>query len=248
MTEDLKFLIEAVQQANELITDDFQVKAKGNGGDLVTNFDFEIEKFLTEKLSQKYPDFTVVSEEFNKDAKLTDNCFTIDPIDGTINFAHGLPLWGIQVGLIKNNKTVAAVIFLPKFNELFCADETGAFLNGKEIKVNDKLTPSQCLYVIEGKKRTKAIERMNEHRSHTRWIGSTAVDYSWVASGRLGGTIFRNNTAWDYIPGMYICKQAGAFVYDEKDCHIAACNKEFADILKNDASYKEEDGKEKFSF
>lgn len=248
MTEDLKFLIDIVKQASELITDDFQVKAKGNCGDLVTNFDFEIEKFITKKLNEKYPNFPVVSEEFNKDVKLTDNCFTIDPIDGTINFAHGLPLWGIQVGFIKNNKTVAAVIYLPKLNEFYYADESGAYLNDKKIEVNSKLTPAQCLYVIEGKKRTKATERMIAHRSHTRWIGSAAVDFSWVASGRLGGTIFRNNTAWDYVPGMYICKQAGAVVYDESDCHIAACNKEFADILKKDATYRKEDGDETFSF
>ena len=248
MTKDLEFLKNTVKEASELITDEFQVKSKGGYGDLVTNFDFEIEKFIIDKINKEYPNFTIISEEFNKDAKLTDNCFTIDPIDGTINFANGLPLWGIQVALIKNSKTVAAVIYLPKLNEFYCADESGAYLNGKKIKVNDKLKPSQCLYVIEGKKRTRATERMISHRSHARWIGSAAVDYSWVASGKLGGTIFRNESAWDYVPGMYICKQAGAYTYDEKDCHIASCNKEFADILKKDATYRKEDGEEIFSF
>ena len=133
MTKDLLFLIDTVKKASEMITEDFTVKAKGKKGDLVTNFDFEIEKFIIAEINKEYKNFTIVSEEFNKDATLQDNCFTIDPIDGTINFAHNIPLWGIQVGLIREGKTCAAVIFLPKLNELYSADETGAYLNGKKI-------------------------------------------------------------------------------------------------------------------
>ncbi|MBR4003838.1 MAG: inositol monophosphatase [Clostridia bacterium] len=248
MTKDLQFIIETVKQASEMITEDFKVRAKGEKGDLVTNFDFEIEKFIIDKIKQKYSDFGIVSEEYNKDATLQENCFTIDPIDGTINFAHNIPLWAIQVGLIKGGKTCAAVIYLPKFNELYSADETGAYLNGEKIKVNEKLKPSQCVYVIEGKNRTAAIDRMSQYHAHARWIGSAAVDYSWVADGRLGGTIFRNNSAWDYVPGMYICKQAGAYIYDEPESHIAACNKEFADLLKQEATFRKTDNEEHFSF
>lgn len=247
MTQDLKFLINAVEEANKLITDDFEVKAKGNHGDLVTNFDFEIEKFIIDKINSNYPGFTVVSEEFNKNAKLTDNCFTIDPIDGTINFAHSLPLWGIQVALIKNGQTVAAVIYLPKFNELYSADETGAFLNGKKLEIKP-LPVNRCLYSIEGKNRTPAIDRLKKYTSHARWIGSASVDFAWVSSCKLGGTIFRNESVWDYKPGMFICKQAGAYIIDEVGAHIAACSQEFAQVLKEEATFRPEDEEEKFSF
>lgn len=111
MSKDLKFLIELVKGASNLITDEFEVKAKDDKGDLVTNFDYEIEKYMIDKIKSNYPDFSIVSEEYNSNECLTDNCFTIDPIDGTINFAHSIPLWGLQVACIRNKKTCAAVNF-----------------------------------------------------------------------------------------------------------------------------------------
>ena len=95
MSEDLKFLIDVVKNASFLINDELEVKAKDDKGDLVTNFDYAIEKYLIEKIKEKYPDFSIISEEYNNNNELTENCFTIDPIDGTINFANGIPLWGI---------------------------------------------------------------------------------------------------------------------------------------------------------
>ena len=133
MSSELKFLIELVKGASLLIDDEFEVKAKDDNGDLVTNFDYEIEKYIIDKIKEKYPNFSIVSEEYNNKEGLADNCFTIDPIDGTINFAHNIPLWGIQVACIKNKKTCAAVIYLPKLDELYYADENGAFLNEKSI-------------------------------------------------------------------------------------------------------------------
>ena len=73
MSKDLDFLIDLVKKANELITDDLIIKAKDNEGDLVTNFDYEIEKYMIERIKEKYPGFTIVSEEFNENNKLTDN-------------------------------------------------------------------------------------------------------------------------------------------------------------------------------
>ena len=114
MCDDLKFLIDVVKGASLLITDEFEVKAKDEKGDLVTNFDYEIEKYIIDKIQEKYPNFSIISEEYNSDKQLSENCFTIDPIDGTINFANNIPLWAIQIACIKNKKTCAAVIYLPK--------------------------------------------------------------------------------------------------------------------------------------
>lgn len=132
MSEELVFLIDVVKEASSLITPDFEVKAKGNNGDLVTNFDLKIEK-----LKEKYPDFDIVSEENNSDKGITENCFVIDPIDGTVNFANNLPIWAIQVAMIKNNDVVAAVIYAPRLNELYCADSRAAYFNNKKIHVNN---------------------------------------------------------------------------------------------------------------
>lgn len=240
MNKELEFLKRVVIEASKLITEDFEVKAKDDKGDLVTNFDYEIEKFIIEEIKKEYPEFDIVSEEFNSNGKLTKNCFTIDPIDGTINFANKLPEWVIQVACIKNGETVAAVIYAPKFNELFLADESGAYLNDKKITVHN-LPVKKCLYEVLGKNRIPANKRMFAFSRHLRNLGCAGIGYAYVAAGRFGGVIFRNETHWDYVPGMYIAKQAGAYIINEKECYIAANSQEFAEILKENAVFRPED-------
>ena len=226
MTKELEFLIKIVKEANKLITDDFIVKSKGDHGDLVTNFDLEIEKFIIDEIKKEYPDFDIVSEEFNSNKELTDNCFTIDPIDGTINFAHNLPLWAIQIACIKNKETCAAVIYMPKINEFYYADKNGAFLNDKQIFVN-KLSVDKGLYTFEGPGSMLCNFNMLKKNHNYRDFRSAAVNFAFVASGKLSATCFLWDTYWDYIPGEYIVKQAGGVIYNDKKIHIAANSEEF---------------------
>lgn len=232
MSDDLKFLIDVVKGASLLITDEFEINAKGEDGDLVTNFDFEIEKYIIKKIKQNYPDFSIVSEEYNSEKELTDNCFTVDPIDGTINFANGLPLWGIQIACIRNKKTCAAVIYMPKINELYYADESGAYMNGKPIKVNS-LNSKKGLYSVGGPKRLPIQVKMRKINRHCRDFFCAAVNYAWVACGRLSATIFIYDTLWDYVPGQYIVEKAGGVIYNDKGVHIAANNSEFLQVMKD---------------
>lgn len=231
MSKDLIFLVDLVKQASKLITNDMVVKAKGGHGDLVTNFDYEIEKYLIEKINEKYPDFTIISEEFNTNNKLTNNCFTIDPIDGTINFANNIPLWGIQMACIKERETVAAVIFLPELNELYYADENGAFLNGEKISVNNH-DITRGLYTIAGPNKLQCQMRMLPTNIHYREFFSAAVNYAWTACGRLSAVYFSWNTLWDYIPGQYLVKQAGGVIFNDKNTHLAANTNNFLERLK----------------
>ena len=235
MSKDLEFLIELVKDASLLIDDEFEVKAKDDNGDLVTNFDYEIEKFIIDKIKQDYPSFSIISEEYNSDNELTDNCFTIDPIDGTINFAHNIPLWGIQVACIKNRKTCAAVIYLPKLNELYCADENGAFLNGNPISVNG-CDVGKGLYTIEGPRNILGELKMKQFGKHYRDFHCAAVNFAYVACGRLSATNFVWDTLWDYVPGQFIVKQAGGVIYNNTKMHIAANNEQFLEIMKENSS------------
>lgn len=206
--KDVDYLINVVKEASNLIKDEYEVEEKGNNGDLVTNLDLEVEQYIIKRLKEKYKDFDIISEEYNFNSKLTDNCITIDPIDGTINFANNLPFWVIQVGLIKNKKTVAAVIYAPKLNELYYADETGAYLNNKKIHVNDLLY-DKGIYSIDGDYRINALEKMHKFKFHFRWFASAGLSFTFVSSGKLIGEVFRNNTPWDYVPGLFLVKQAG---------------------------------------
>ena len=234
MSMELKFLIELVREASKLITDEFEVKSKDDKGDLVTNFDYEIEKYIIAKIKKHYPKFSIVSEEYNNKEGLTDNCFTIDPIDGTINFANNIPLWGIQIACIKDKKICAAVIYLPKLNELYYADENGAFLNDIPISVN-KLDIKNGLYTIDGPGKQLVQNRMREISSHCRDFYCAAIDFAYVASGRLSATNFVWDTLWDYIPGQFIVEQAGGVIYNDNKMHIAANNEQFLEILKDNS-------------
>lgn len=232
MSDELKFLIKLVKGANLLINDEFEVKVKDAKGDLVTNFDYEIEKYIIDKIKESYPDFSIISEEYNSKEGLADNCFTIDPIDGTINFAHNIPLWGIQVACIKNKKTCAAVIYLPKLNELYYADENGAFLNDNPISVN-KLDIKKGLYTIEGPGKLLGQVKMKEISPHCRDFYCATVNFAYVACGKLSATNFIRDTLWDYIPGQFIVEKAGGISYNDTKIHIAANNEEFLQIMKN---------------
>lgn len=235
MIKELKFLIDTVKEASKLITEEFEVKAKDNKGDLVTNFDYEVEQFIMNAIKKEYPDFNIVSEEFNTDVGLTDNCFTIDPIDGTINFAHNIPLWAIQVACIKDGKTCAAVIYLPKLQELYYADENGAFLNDKKISVN-KMTIDRGLYTVEGPGNILGEYKMRNVNRNYRDFHCAAVNFAFVASGKLSATNFVWDTLWDYIPGQFIVEKAGGVIYNDTKMHIAANSKEFLKAMLDNSS------------
>lgn len=240
MAKEIDFLKRIVSNANEISKEVFEVEIKGGENDLVTTLDLKIEKYLIDEIKREYPDFDIISEEFNVDNKITDNCFIIDPIDGTINFANNLPLWGIQVACVKNGVTVASVISLPRINEFYWADETGAYLNDKKISV--KSVPiKNTLYAIDGNSFLAAVQRMEKHSSSSRRFGGVCISMAFLAAGRIHGAVFRREKPWDYEPGLFICKMAGASICSKKGFHAAAMNKEFLDILELETAKKQND-------
>ena len=100
MTKELEILMDIARSASKIITDDFVVEAKGNKGDLVTTYDFAVEKHIIAALNAQFPDFDIVSEELNTNNALTENCFTIDPIDGTIR-VHEIVSYLLSQGCTK---------------------------------------------------------------------------------------------------------------------------------------------------
>ncbi len=142
-----------------------------------------------------------------------------------------MPLWGIQIACIKNGKTIASVINLPRINEFYYADETGAYLNDKMIKVNEVLIKN-TLYSIDGNNNLPCMQRMRNYSSNRRNFGGVCVSMAFMASGRIHGAVFRSDKPWDYEPGLFLCKMAGASICNKSGFHAAAMNKEFLDILE----------------
>lgn len=235
MNTEAAFLRNLIKEAEKITRCSYEVHQKDDSGDLVTSLDLEVEKYLIEQISKSYPGYDIVSEEFHSDGSVTDNCFIIDPIDGTINFANGLPIWGIQIACRKAGKTIACVIDLPDLKEFYLADDTGAYRNGKKIQIRE--TPiKNAVYSIMGKNAITGMKRMAAHARNYRNFGASCAAFAFMASGRIHGVSFTIDNPWDYEPGLFLCKMAGAETKSRKGFHAAAMTKEFLDILEKETT------------
>ena len=218
--------------------------------DIVTETDKEIEKFLTEKIKSEYPFDLVMGEEFSSTQLPEKRCWTIDPIDGTFNFAYGLSFFGIQASLIDNGEIVMGAIYLPYFKEFYEAEiGKGAYLNGKRIFV-DKNGVSRSGVVSIGdfsrkkegklaKKQFDMLKKLYGLVAKVRMFGAACVDFSTLSSGKIHATTLITKNLWDIAPGIAISREAGAIVTDlegnpyniNAEGVISACNEEFSNIL-----------------
>ena len=205
-------MIKASEKASKVLIRDFgeieklQVSKKGPS-DFVTNSDLKVEKIIIDELKKARPNYSIISEENgiekNKDK---DNTWIIDPIDGTINFLHGIPHFAISIALRSNNDIVSGLIFDPIKNEMFYAEkEGGAFFNNKRMKVSKKDNLDNCLFVTGGKIK-------NEPDLPHRKSGCAALDMAYVAAGRYDGYFQNDLNLWDIAAGIVLVKEAGGIL------------------------------------
>ena len=213
ISANLNIMIKASEKASKVLIRDFgeleklQVSKKGPK-DFVTNSDIKAEKIIIEELKKARPNYSIISEENgiekNKDKS---NTWIIDPIDGTINFLHGIPHFAISIALQFNNEIVSGLIFDPIKNELFYAEKNnGAFFNNQRIRVSKKNNINECLFAI-GKIK-------NEPDLIYRRSGCAALDMAYVASGRYDGYCQNNLNLWDIAAGIILIKEAGGIIND----------------------------------
>jgi len=234
------FLIDLAARAADLVKHGISEVHEKTPHDYVTNIDVEVEKFCISEIKKHYPAFGIVSEEENADKELTDNCFIIDPIDGTNNFLNGLPYWCIQLAAMAGGKLVGSAIFIPSVNEMYYAAlGEGAFLNGNKIKVSSKKF-DDCLYFFETqvihRGRDKILNEYAKQNGYFRKIGSIGVVSAQVAAGRYGGGIMISTATpyWDALPGKFLCDEAGGKTYyDHSKCLICANTPEMLTFLKD---------------
>ena len=146
-------MIKASEKASKILIRDvgeiekLQVSKKGPS-DFVTNSDIKAEKIIIEELKKARPNYSIISEENGtKNNKDKNNTWIIDPIDGTINFLHGIPHFAISIALKSNEEIVSGLIFDPIKNEIFFAEkENGAFFNNHRIRVSKKNELNNCLF------------------------------------------------------------------------------------------------------
>ena len=212
ISANLNLMIKASEKASKILIRDFgeienlQVSRKGPR-DFVTNSDIKVEKIIFEELKKARPNYSFISEEKGyENNKDTSNTWVIDPIDGTVNFLHGIPHFAISIALKTNNEIVSGLIYDPIKDEMFFAEkDNGAFFNNHRIRVSKKNNLNDCLFATGGKI-NQDLDLPN------RKSGCAALDLAYVASGRYDGYFQNDLNLWDIAAGIILIKEAGGII------------------------------------
>lgn len=192
--------------------------------DLVTQFDVAIEKELSSKLSQAFPDFSIIGEESTKEISYPTKAIYIDPIDGTTNFVHGIPHCAISVGMWQDGKPIAGMVYNPVLDERFTADVgCGAYLGEHKLHVSTQDLLQQAL-IATGFPYTKVekgtdfewvMQSMRNLLPITRDIrrfGAASLDLCYLAKGTFDAYYECNLKPWDVAAGMLMLQEAGGVI------------------------------------
>lgn len=203
----------------------FTVSNKEGINNLVTEADHASEKAILDVIKKEFPDHYILSEETGEIATDSEYKWIIDPIDGTVNFAHSIPLCCVSIAIEKKGEIILASVFNPIMSELFFAEKgMGATLNGKKIKVSEKQNVlTSCLvtgfpytYLDMPNGPLQVFEKLIRRGIPVRRLGSAATDLCWVAAGRFDGFYEHKLEAWDSAGGYLIVEEAGGKVTDFK--------------------------------
>lgn len=204
------------------------IEYKGQN-DLVSFVDKQSEERLLEGLSKILPNSTFLAEEGTAGIALGDPLpedkpvWIVDPLDGTTNFIHGIPLYGVSVGLWLNNEVVLAAVYEPNRKELFTATKgEGTLANGKPVKVSSVIDMAKGIYATgfpynnfeKIENYLSVLRHLITHTHGVRRMGSASIDCCMVASGRVEGFYETGLKPWDVAAGSLLIQEAGGLVTD----------------------------------
>jgi len=220
-------LIKATEAGAKVMQEFFQgrfnISNKEGINNLVTEADYASEKVIFEIIRQEFPAHYILSEEAGEIVMDSSYKWIIDPIDGTINFAHGIPICCVSIGLEQDGEMIMGAVYNPFLNEFYFAQKGyGASLNDKKIHVSaaEDINTS-CLvtgfpytYLDQPNGPVEVFARLVRKGIAVRRLGSAAMDLCWVAAGRFDGFYEHKLQAWDSAAGFLIVEEAGGRVSD----------------------------------
>lgn len=214
----------AARQAGKLLSRNFlrEQERHGKGAkDFATEMDFKAQALIKKFLEKKFPAYGFVGEESLSQAAGNEFVWFIDPLDGTVNYALGLPWYCVSVGLARNGEPVAGAVYDPSADGLFTAAQgSGAFLNGRRIRVSPKRLEELALGFSlshdaqHAARVAKHVPFISAICLRARSIGSTAVEACGVAAGRFGAYYNLTSTPWDFAASKVIVEEAGGVCSD----------------------------------
>ncbi len=225
----INVMLAAARKAGRSLARDFgeveqlQVSLKGPAN-FVSAADHRAEEILYQELTRVRPGYGLLMEERGVvEGADRSHRFIVDPLDGTTNFLHGIPLFAISIGLEREGELIAGLIYNPASNEVFTAEKgKGAFLNDRRLRVAARTELADCVIVtgIPHRGRPGHEDFLREAgllmstSAGLRRTGSAALDLAWTAAGRFDGYWERNLHAWDLAAGIVILREAGGYVSD----------------------------------
>ena len=245
-------LLNAVQagaaQLLHYFNGDFKISNKEGMNNLVTEADHAAEKAIIDVIQKQYPGHFILSEETGEIKTSSEYKWIIDPIDGTVNFANGIPLCCVSIGLEKNGEMIFGAVHAPLLNELYIAEKgMGATLNNKKISVSNKtdliksclVTGFPYTYLDAPNGPLQVFDKLIRKGIPVRRLGSAAIDLCWVAAGRFDGFYEHKLQAWDSAAGFLLIEEAGGKVtdfngnpYSPYQPHILATNGKIHEELR----------------
>jgi myo-inositol-1(or 4)-monophosphatase len=225
LARELEVAVAAAEAAGEVLRNGFgrqhRIEHKGEA-DLVTEADEEAERKIKEVLGEAFPDHGVLTEESAETEGEADARWIVDPLDGTTNYAHGVPFFSTSIALERAGEVVVGVVHDPMANETYAAERGGgATLNGESVGVSDTDEPARALLGTSFADRPEELEtglelfgRLADLARGVRRLGSGALDLCYVAAGRLDGCYEQGFSAWDVAAGVLIVEEAGGKITD----------------------------------
>lgn len=233
----LKTAVAIAREAGALLLEGQAVMEQSRGGgvqykttaiDPVTEYDVRSERHITERLRSCYPWHRLIGEEGGTypvaaEPETPDTLtWHIDPLDGTVNFAHGFPLYCVSLGLVRGTEPILGVVYLPALNELFTAClGSGSYLNGKPLRVSATTRLEQSLlatgFSYDTHTSDSNLRNFTEFQRSvqaTRRIGSCAINLSYLAAGRWDGYWELKTKTWDIAAGIILVRESGGCVTD----------------------------------
>lgn len=187
--------------------------------DPVSEADRAVETLIRERVQARHPGDTVLGEEYG--GTVGDTVWVVDPIDGTANFVHGIPLFGVSIALVRHGRLELGVVYAPVQDELFATRRGGgARLDGQALRVNRHGDLSGALLTLGFNRRRpldyhlRALGYVLENRGEYRRLGSAALALAYTAAGRLDGFFDGHAHSWDVLAGLLLVREAGGWTND----------------------------------
>ena len=224
---------------------DLVIDTKSTVTDLVTEIDEKSESIILGKINSLYPDHAILSEETGRHDKDSDYLWVVDPLDGTNNYAQGIPIFVISIALQYNGENVLGLIYAPYLDEMFYATKGGgAYFNEKKLSISNKTELNQCVVAtgfpydknICELNNTKYVSNILPELRGLRRMGAAAFDLAYVAAALIDGYWEMNLNLWDVAAGILLVEEAGGKVThfrDDRKISIIAANEIISEKLKN---------------